>query len=77
MDHTEEILQGRPYGGVAIMLGEKSPSHCIKPVQHKNNRICAVKMSLKNGLSVLVVCAYLPCVNRSITNVDPYYNEFQ
>ena len=22
MDHTEEILQGRPYGGVAIMLGE-------------------------------------------------------
>ena len=33
----------------------KSLSHCIKPVQHKSNRICAVKMSLKNGLSVLFV----------------------
>ena len=75
MDHTEEILQGRPYGGLAIMLGEKSLSHCIKPVQHKSNRICAVKMSLKNSSSVLFVCAYLACDNRSITNVDPYYIE--
>ena len=32
-------------------------------------------MSLKSGLSVLFVCAYLACDNRSITNVDPYYIE--
>ena len=74
MDHREEILQRRPYGGVAIMW-RKSLSHCIKPVQHKSNRICPVKMSLKNYLSVLFVCAYLPCDNRSITNVDPCYIE--
>ena len=34
-----------------------------------------MKMFSKNGLSVLFVCAYLPCDNRSITNVDPCFSE--
>ncbi len=53
------LLCGRPYGGCAILY-RQSLFSSITPLLCNSNRFCAVKLHDSCGVSVLVVCVYMP-----------------
>ncbi len=67
MDSSHNIIQGRKFGGVAC-LWDKSISHIVKPLQTDSKRVCGVTMKLQHDRSLLMLSAYLPCDNYSMTN---------
>ena len=73
MGTREAIVQGRPYGGVAIMW-KRSLTHCITPIKSTNKRISAVLMEC-GSIKLVLVCVYLPCDNWSNTKENPEYVE--
>lgn len=55
-----ELLEGRPYGGCAI-LWKKTLICKITPVELESKRLCAVHVSDDSGLDLLMRNVYLPC----------------
>jgi len=63
-DMGSGILQGRPYGGVA-MVWNKQCNQFIKTVScDQSGRCCCIKVQAGNR-SVLVVNVYFPCLNQN------------
>ena len=54
-----ELLQGRPYGGVAILWHKKLASNVQKVKNCDSKRICAVKLSCQQK-DILLVSCYMP-----------------
>ena len=59
VDHTVEILQGRPKGGVAILY-KKSLSCYIKHIKLSHRRTCSISITIDN-VSCLILSVYMPC----------------
>ena len=57
--NDDEFLSGRPYGGCAILY-RSSLSSSITPLHSISNRFCALKVKDQSGLSILLVCVYMP-----------------
>ena len=74
MDTRSSIVQGRPYGGVAILFNKKL-AYRVKPISSRDKRTCAVIIDVKPGISLLIICCYLPCDNRSQSVVEDVYTE--
>ena len=55
----DNFLVGRPYGGCSILY-RKSLSAFITPLHSFSNRFCAIKLCDSSGLSVLMICVYMP-----------------
>ena len=53
------LITGRPYGGCSILY-RKSLSPFITLLDSGSNRFCALKLCDSNGLSVLMICVYMP-----------------
>lgn len=73
MDIHTDLLTGRPYGGVAICW-HNCLSHCVKRVKVNSKRICAVLISLLDGVEILLCNCYLPCDTRNDT-IDCEFEE--
>ena len=71
MSDRSELIRGRPFGGVAI-LWHRSMAASVKPIKCKNNRLCAVLVTLDQR-KMLLVNVYLPCDNYSQSVVEPDY----
>ena len=56
--NEQEILQGRPYGGVAF-LWKESINCKIRPVKCNSNRLCAILVE-QVDLSILIFNVYMP-----------------
>ena len=54
-----ELLQGRPYGGVAILWHKKLAGNIVKIKDCGSKRICAVKLCCKQK-NILLVSCYMP-----------------
>lgn len=65
-----ELLEGRPYGGCAI-LWKKSLVCKVTPVDVESKRVCAVHVSDANGLNLLMCNVYMPC-DTNYGNADAY-----
>ena len=52
-------MSGRPYGGCAILY-KSSLSSSITPLHSNSNHFCTLKVKDQSGLSVLLVCVYMP-----------------
>ena len=57
--NDDEFLSGRPYGGCAILY-RSSLSSSITPLHSISNRFCVLKVKDQSGLSILLVCVYMP-----------------
>ena len=55
----DDFLSGRPYGGCAILY-KSSLSSSITPLHSNSNHFCTLKVKDQSGLSVLLVCVYMP-----------------
>ena len=53
------VLMGRPYGGCAILY-RKLLSPFITPLDTCSDRFCAIKLHDSCGLSILMICVYMP-----------------
>ena len=69
--NSQELLVGRPYGGVAILWRNAIMTKVV-PLSTTSHRVCAVKVSLDFG-DILICNVYMPCDN----NNDKDKNEFQ
>ena len=60
--NDDELLSGRPYGGCAILYSyiRSSLSSSITPLHSISNGFCALKVKDQLGLSILLVCVYMP-----------------
>ena len=56
---NNELLNGRPYGGVAI-LWHNSFKGNVTPITTESQRLCAVKIT-QNGMGIILINAYMPC----------------
>ena len=57
------VRSGRPHGGCAIIW--RSNLDCsFTPIDTTSDRICAAKMTMSSGTSVLLVNVHLPCDSR-------------
>ena len=66
--NNDELLLGRPYGGVAILI-KKTIKCTVDIIDCDSNRVCAI-LCCFNDYNVLFVNVYMPC-DRS-NNVDDY-----
>ena len=75
VDLSHQVLDGRPYGGVAIMY-RKNLHPCISCVPTTNKRLISIDVSIDSICLRLINC-YMPYDNgRNIDeylNVDPTY----
>ena len=62
VDHTVDILQGRPRGGVSLLY-RKSLSCYIKHIKIDHRRICAISITI-------VAYIILPCDTYLVNNVN-------
>ena len=69
MDSTS-LICGRPYGGCSILF-RKSLSFYITPLISTSNRFCAIRICDSSGLSLLLICVYMPALS-----VSSYYSEY-
>ena len=53
------VLVGRPYCGCSILY-RKSLSSFITPLDSCSDRFCAIKVCDSGGLSILMICVYMP-----------------
>ena len=68
------LLHGRPYGGMAVMW-RKDLTKSYQTFTTESRRICGINFKLSNGLSLLVLCIYMPVDNRSQTVVDYEFDQ--
>ena len=70
----KDVLQGRPYGGVAVLwntnmfspfIQVSRPMAVITPNNH-SKRVCAVETVLPNNSKVLMCSIYMPTDNRNM-----------
>ena len=64
------LLHGQPYGVCAILY-QKSLFSSITPLVCDSDRFCAVKLCDSSGISVLLVCVYMPCQSSLL-----YFHEY-
>lgn len=70
-----ELLTGRPYGGVAI-LWRNNLCREVAPVRVSCNRLCAIKITLGDqGGKILLICCYFPCDNFSKSSCSDEFLE--
>ena len=62
MDETKPT-SGRPHGGCAIVWSNDIKCR-ISPIESNNNRLCAIRMTLEDNATVLILNMYLPCDNH-------------
>ena len=74
IDSCQQILPGRPSGGVAI-LWNKHISRNIKQVESQNMRIKCLSMYIDNIGEVAIVCVYFPCDNYRVNVVNTEFLE--
>ena len=72
VDTTEQILVGRPFGGLTIMW-KKALAKNIRIKQYNDPRILGISVNLENR-SVLFINVYLPSLRSGVTDDDfaPY-----
>jgi len=57
------ILIGRPFGGVAILWNKKlSNSICIIDSDEQDGRYLSVKIHITKGVDIILTCVYFPCL---------------
>ena len=66
-----ELVCGRPFGG--SILYRKTLASCITPLDSCSNRFCGVKFNCSSGLSMLLICVYLPSSSYP-SNFTEYLN---
>ena len=71
MDNSE-LVCGRPYGGCSILY-QKSLASCITALGSCSNGFCGVKFNCSSGLSMLLVCVYMPS-SSSPSSFSEYLN---
>ena len=65
---TDHVLQGPPFGGVAILWHE-SVSKYIVPIKcHVSSRITGITMDIK-GTKCLIICVYMPCDTNLVNSL--------
>ena len=69
---NHDLLQGRPYGGCAILWKRNLDCVCV-PIKFTSNRVCAVSITM-NNVTLLIVNVYMPCDSLSVTEQS---REFQ
>ena len=74
IDSCQQILPGRPSGGVAI-LWNKHISRNIKQIESQNRRIKCLSMYIDNIAEVAIVCVYFPCYNYRVNVVNTEFLE--
>ena len=75
-DHTANIINGGPYGGVAIFY-KKSMSNVITHISShisSNRRVRDINLRI-NNISLIVLSVYMPCDTYSSHIVDQDYAE--
>ncbi|ELT97282.1 hypothetical protein CAPTEDRAFT_199341 [Capitella teleta] len=61
----DEMLLGRPYGGVAIMWRKTLCSQVV-PIHSASKRVCVVKAYISEcNLSIVIINCYMPCDSHS------------
>ena len=73
IDHTTDIIMGRPQSGVAILY-KKSLSGIINHITITNRRMCGINITVNNILLV-ILSIYMPCDNYSRTIVNPPFSD--
>ena len=73
IDHTTDIIMGRPQGGVAILY-KKSLSDIIKHITITNRRLCSINITVDNS-SLVILSIYMPCDNYSRTIVNQTFSD--
>ncbi len=73
---SSSLLQGRPYGGCAIiirksLLGNVSPLTMLKS---NSNRFCGVRLLDQSGQSILLVSVYFPTDYHTSTSIDELHH---
>ena len=78
--NDDEFLSGRPYGGCAILY-RSSLSSSITPLHSISNRFCALKVKDQSGLSILLVCVYMPSSDiadyQALSALEGYIESYQ
>ena len=72
VDH-DHFLVGRPYGGCSIIY-RKSLVSFITPVDSCSDRFCAIKLCDSSGLSILIICVYMPGEHINQNPFDVYFS---
>ena len=72
MDQNE-LLNGRPYGGTAI-LWHTSGSFIVKPINNECKNVCSVIVK-STTCSVLLINLYMPCENSNTTPDNEKFDE--
>ena len=50
---------GRPYGGCSILY-RRNLASCVVPLESCSNGFCGVRFHDSTGLSMLLICVYMP-----------------
>ena len=58
------LLCGRPYGGYSILY-HRNLASCVVPLESCSNRFCGVRFRDSTGLSILLICVYMPSSSSS------------
>jgi exonuclease III len=74
MDPKAGILQGRPYGGVAV-LWKNTLNSSVTPIKTEHSRVTAVKITTSNNMTLLLLSVYLPCDNQTVNVVHEDFME--
>ena len=69
MDETQEIRQGRKYGGVGIMWHSRI-SKSVRTYSNHSKRMCGITITLDNEQTLFILNVYLPCDNYRQTQAD-------
>ena len=67
----DDVLYGRPYGGVAILWNTKIISKHVKDFKlpvNNSKRVCAVITTLSNNAKCLFCSVYMPTDTRNVTH---------
>ena len=68
--NANELLYGRPYGGVSFMFKKSLSSH-IEWVEMNCNRVCCIRLSTDMG-HIYLFNVYLPCDTTNHENLCEY-----
>ena len=66
MDEANDILNGRPKGGCAILWHQRI-SHRVSEIKTHSRRLCGVTVDIDDGRRVLIIVCYMPNDNMSKT----------
>ena len=68
---SEELLIGRPHGGIAILWRKSIANHC-KIVEYNDNRLLGIELNNDNN-ALLLLNVYLPCCTNNNHADFSYY----